>query len=96
MKKFPKIVQCDKRGQIVIPKDIRRELGLDEGSGFYMYSIQDEGILLKKIPLETLEDNENIINEIIDKSDKINIDPKKINSAKELYKKTKEGNLDII
>ena len=39
MKKYPKVVQCDKRGQIVIPKDIRNELKIDEGTGFWMYSL---------------------------------------------------------
>ncbi|MFT4310038.1 MAG: AbrB/MazE/SpoVT family DNA-binding domain-containing protein, partial [Candidatus Woesearchaeota archaeon] len=49
MKKYPKIVQCDKRGQIVIPKEIRQDLGIDEGCGFWVFSITDEGILLKKM-----------------------------------------------
>ena len=96
MKKYPKIVQCDKRGQIVIPKDIRRELGIDESSGFYMYSITDEGILLKKIPNETLDDNKAIVEEIIEKSKTIGVNPKNVIKAKEDYKKTKEGNLDLI
>lgn len=96
MKKFPKIVQCDKRGQIVIPKDIRRELGIDESSGFYMYSITDEGILLKKIPADTLEDKPDVVDEIIEKSSAIGVNPANVEKAKEDYKKTKEGNLDII
>ena len=61
MKKFPKIVQADSRGQIVIPKDIRRELGIDEGTGFYMYTITDEGILLKKIENKELSDHKEIL-----------------------------------
>ncbi len=61
MKKFPKIVQCDKRGQIVIPKDIRADLGLEEGTGFWMYSIEDEGILLKKIEVHSNEEEEEIV-----------------------------------
>jgi len=46
--KTPKVVQCDKRGQIVIPKSIRSELGLDEGAAFWIYKTED-GIFLKKI-----------------------------------------------
>jgi len=96
VKKYPKIVQCDKRGQIVIPKDIRRELNIDEGEGFYMFSINDEGILLKKIPLQTLDDNKEILDEIIDKSDKIGISASSIEKAKKDYEKTKEGGLDLV
>ena len=47
-KEFVKIVQCDKRGQIVIPKKIRLELGIDEGAAFWIYKT-DEEIRLKKI-----------------------------------------------
>ena len=96
MKKFPKIVQCDKRGQIVIPKDIRVELGLDEGSGFYMYSIKGEGIFLKKIPNKTLDDHSVLIDEIVEKADKLKVDVNNLKVAKQNYKKTKEGNLDLI
>ncbi|MFT4303350.1 MAG: AbrB/MazE/SpoVT family DNA-binding domain-containing protein [Candidatus Woesearchaeota archaeon] len=44
----PKIVQVDKRGQIVIPKDVRNELGITDKTSFWVYSVTDEGILLKK------------------------------------------------
>ena len=47
-KEFVKIVQSDKRGQVVIPKKIRLELGIDEGSAFWIYKVDDE-IRLKKI-----------------------------------------------
>lgn len=47
-KEFVKIVQCDKRGQIVIPKKIRLELGIEEGAAFWIYKTDDE-IRLKKI-----------------------------------------------
>lgn len=45
---FPKIVQVDKRGQIVIPKEVREELGINSKSNLWIYSVTDEGILLKK------------------------------------------------
>ncbi len=96
MKKFPKIVQCDKRGQIIIPKDIRIELGINENSGFYIYSITDEGILLKKIPLVNFEEHKDILTEIENKSEIIDIKLKNIEKTKEEYKKTKEGNLELI
>lgn len=46
--KYAKIVQSDKRGQIVIPKSIRKELDLKEGAAFWVYNI-DGGIFLKKV-----------------------------------------------
>lgn len=96
MKKFPKLVQCDKRGQIVIPKEIRQDLNIEEGTGFFMYSISDEGILLKKIEEKDLDDNDEIIREIKEKADKISIDPEKIDKTLDDYKKTKKGGLDLI
>ena len=47
-KKYAKIVQSDKRGQIVIPKSIRKELKLEEGAAFWVYKV-DDGIYLKKV-----------------------------------------------
>ena len=96
MKRYPKIVQCDSRGQIVIPKDIRRDLKIDEGTGFWMYSITNEGVLLKKIDYPGLDKNKEILDEINNKADKIKIKKSNINSSVKKYKKTKEGNLDVI
>ena len=52
MTRHPTLVQCDKRGQIVIPKNIRLELGIDKKSGFIVYSVTKEGILLKRVKLK--------------------------------------------
>ncbi len=46
--KYPRVVQSDKRGQIVIPKSVRTELGINEGAAFWVYKTED-GIFLKKI-----------------------------------------------
>ena len=45
----PKIVQCDKRGQIVIPKSIRNSLKLKENSAFWILTNQKGEIILKPI-----------------------------------------------
>jgi AbrB family looped-hinge helix DNA binding protein len=96
MKKYPKIVQSDSRGQIVIPKDIRRELGIEEGTGFYMYTITDEGILLKKIDAKDLGENKKIIDELTEKAKSVGIDPKNISKSVKKYRKTKEGGLEEV
>ena len=96
MKKYPKLVQCDSRGQIVIPKDIRRDLRIDEGTGFWMYSVTDEGILLKKVDIKPLEDNTKILDEIKAKSSKLKIKRENIEKSVKKYKKTKDGNLEVI
>ena len=48
MAQHPKVVQADKRGQVVIPKSIRAELNIEEGAAFWVYKTED-GIFLKKI-----------------------------------------------
>ena len=57
MKKFPKLIQTDARGQLVIPKEIRRALGITDGTGFWAYAIEKEGIFLKKIDAPALAEN---------------------------------------
>ncbi len=98
MKKYPKIIQTDNRGQIVIPKDIRRELGIEEGTGFWVYSVTDEGILLKKIDAPDLDSQENneILSEVEEKSEKVNMQKENINKAKRRYKSTTKGNLEVL
>ena len=96
MKKYHKIVQVGKIGQLVIPKDIRDELDVDETTGFYVYSIEDEGILLKKIQPHELSEDDPVVKEIKEKADKLDIDPENLKKAIEDYKKKKDGNLELI
>lgn len=46
MTEITHIVQCDKRGQLVIPKEIRDRLGQKECE-FELFSIEDKGLFLK-------------------------------------------------
>lgn len=96
MKRYPKLVQCDARGQIVIPKEMRLDLGIEEGTGFFMYSISDEGILLKKVEAKELDDNDAVVKELKEKSDKISLNKNKLDKTIKDYKKTKQGGLDLI
>ena len=95
MKKYPKTIQCDDRGQLVIPKDIRAELGIKEGTGFWVHSIVNEGILLKKVLAPSL-DKEEIIKEIENKSDKLGIKKEHLRKTLKSYQQKKEGNLEVI
>lgn len=96
MKRYPKLVQTDKRGQIVIPKDIRQELGIEEGTGFLLYSIENEGILMKIISTPELAEHKNILEKIEEKADLIKVSKDNIKKSIDNYKKTKKGKLDII
>ncbi len=87
MKVYPKILQCDERGQIVIAKKIRDELNIEEGTGFFAYIIENEGIFLKIIPSKDLKDNTNALNEIKKKAKKLGIDPKNIDISIKKYQR---------
>jgi len=96
VKKYPKIVQCDKRGQIVIPKDIRQELDIDEGTGFWMFSISDEGVLLKKIPAQELKEYDPLVTKIKEKADAIGLKKELLDDTVKKYKRTKQGKLEVL
>ncbi|MFP4403758.1 MAG: AbrB/MazE/SpoVT family DNA-binding domain-containing protein [Candidatus Woesearchaeota archaeon] len=96
MKKYPKIVQCDNRGQIVIPKEVRKYLEINEGTGFFMFTINEEGILLKKIENNSINEKDNIIKEIIENKEKIGIKNENITKTIENYKPEKETILQEI
>jgi len=96
MKKYPKIVQCDSRGQIVIPKDVRSELKIEEGTGFYVYTVTDEGILLKKIPDKDLDADEKLVTELKDKSEKIGLKKDSVDKTVKAYKRKSQGGLEVI
>ena len=96
MRKYAKILQSDKRGQIVIPKDVRRELNIDDGAGFYLYVIENEGILLKTIPNKDLTEQNHIVREIEVNADKIDIKKQNIDKSVENYKKKSKSNFENI
>ena len=96
MKKYAKLVQCDSRGQIVIPKDVRQELNIEEGSGFYLYIIENEGILLKTIPSKELSEHSHLVKEIEINGPKIDVKQRNIDTSVQKYKKTQKGNIQDI
>jgi bifunctional DNA-binding transcriptional regulator/antitoxin component of YhaV-PrlF toxin-antitoxin module len=84
----------DARGQVVIPKDMRNELGISSGCGFWMFSIEKEGLLLKKI--ETPDFDDSNVDSIKKNAKKINVDVKNVDKASQYYKKGKGGRLDVV
>jgi AbrB family looped-hinge helix DNA binding protein len=96
MRRYAKIIQSDKRGQIVIPKDVRRELNIDEGTGFYLYVIENEGILLKTIPTKELSEQSHIVKEIEVSAEKIDVKKQNIDKSVENYKKKSRWNFENI
>lgn len=96
MKKYAKIIQSDSRGQIVIPKEARQELNIETGTGFYLYIIENEGILLKTIPSKELHEQSHIVKEIELNADKIKIKKENIDNSIQSYKKAGKGNFQNI
>lgn len=96
MKRYAKIIQTDGRGQIVIPKDVRQALDIEEGTGFYVYIIENEGILLKTIPLKELGEHKQLVEEISISGPKIDVKKKNVESSVDNYKKQGKGNIQNI
>jgi AbrB family looped-hinge helix DNA binding protein len=96
MKKYPKIVQCDNRGQIVIPKEVRKFLDINEGTGFFMFTINEEGILLKKIENKAIDEKDSTIKKIIENKEKLEIKKENITKTIENYKPKKETILEDV
>ena len=95
MKKYPKVIQCDERGQLVIPKDIRNDLGIKTGTGFWLHQITNEGILLKKVEAPDLKEEE-MIKEISEKAEKLGLNKSNLNKTLASYDSKTEGNLEVI
>lgn len=91
MKKYAKTVSCDSRGQLVIPKEVRKELSIEEGTAFWVFIFEEEGILLKRASEETLEHHDHVVKELYDKSDKLGIDKRNITKAIQNYMKKETG-----
>jgi len=64
--------------------------------GLAMYTVTEEGILLKKIDTPELSDHKEILEELDEKADKIKIKKSNLKKSVKKYKKTKDGNLDVI
>jgi AbrB family looped-hinge helix DNA binding protein len=52
-----RILKCDSKGQVVIPKEIRDALNITVGTGFFVYQLSNNEILLKRIDEPTLDKN---------------------------------------
>ncbi len=95
MKKFPKLIQTDARGQLVIPKEIRRALGITDGTGFWAYAIEKEGIFLKKIDAPALAEHVEL-DEIKQHASKIMVDTKHLDVAVKRYPKRSTSGMEDV
>lgn len=89
MKRYPKLLQTDARGQIVIPKEIRRALGITDGTGFWAFVIEKEGILLKKVDTPALTEADT--KTLKDNAEKLAINKKNIEKSEAHYAKKNDG-----
>lgn len=96
MKKYPASISSDQRGQLVIPKGLRRELSIDEGTAFWAFAIENEGILLKRVSGESLSQHDLIIVELRENSEKLAINKSNIDRSVEKYRKKKSTALEEI
>lgn len=90
MKRYAKLIQADKRGQIVIPKDVRQELSITEETGFYVYIIENGGILLKPVQPEPLEESP-AMTELEEYAEKLGLTPQQLEKAAKQYKAENGG-----
>jgi AbrB family looped-hinge helix DNA binding protein len=68
------IVTVSSRGQVSIPADIRRDLGLDEGSKLLVIS-KDDNILFKKIDAEIVDKSfQEILEPMWDEAEQADLD----------------------
>lgn len=96
MKKYPKKVSSDYKGQLVIPKEVRKELLIEEGTAFWVFVIENEGILLKKISVERLSQHDLMIIELKENAEKIAINKSNIDKAVEKYRRKKKTAMEEI
>jgi len=96
MKRYAKVVQSDERGQIVIPKDIRLELGLDQGASYALYVIDKEGIFLKPLHIKELGDYKNVLAKLRVNAKKLKIKETNVDQSARNYKKRSVTNLENV
>lgn len=87
MKKYPRLVSSDSKGQLVIPKEVRNELSIGEGTAFWAFLVENEGILLKRISGEELGYHDHMVLGIKQKSEKIGVDKTNLDRTIEKYRK---------
>ncbi|MBU2560079.1 AbrB/MazE/SpoVT family DNA-binding domain-containing protein, partial [archaeon] len=54
MIKMTEVVSVDKSGRLVIPKPLRKELGIEEGTKFLISSLEGGRVSLQKIDIEEI------------------------------------------
>ena len=96
MKRYAKVVQSDERGQIVIPKDIRLELGLERGAAFAIYLIEQEGLFLKPVSVPDLGQHGRVLDDLRKHADTLKIKKKNIDKSVAKYKRVTLTNMEEV
>lgn len=96
MKRYAKLVQTDTRGQIVIPKEVRRELSIEEGDGFAIYVIENEGLFLKLLPAKGLAHHDKAVTTIKQHAPALNINKRNIDASLKHYERKRRGNFEDV
>lgn len=96
MKKYPSTITSDYKGQLVIPNDVRKELSIKEGTAFWVFLVENEGILLKRVSGEHLSQNDLVIIELKENAEKITLNKSNIDKSVERYRKKSTTSLEEI
>ena len=75
---------------------MREELGIDESSGFWMFSISKEGILLKLVDSPEINTESGVLKEVSEKAEKLGIKRERVEKTVKEYEKKKRGKLEEI
>lgn len=94
MKRYARRVSFDSRGQLIIPKEVRKEFFIEEGAAFWAFVIEKEGLLLKRIKEESIGENDLMIKELYEKCSKIGLDKKNISASLRNYSRKHEGRFE--
>ena len=86
-KKPPSVTRMSSKGQVVIPEPIRKQLGLEPGTRFLVVANQD-AILLKEIEPPSIEDFDELLEELRGQARAVGLKQSDISEALEQARKS--------
>ncbi len=86
------IIKVSSKGQIVIPAELRRLMGISEGDELYVFG-KDDALVIKKIEKDSLEKEfEEIVKPIRGKAKKLGLTRKDLEKEIKAYRKERKKN----